>query len=1134
MKKLLFSLGLSVTILLSVAFAQEKTQKFSVSEAQASVVIKDARTSVLPKQSLAKRLDPRKQTKEKPQIRYRASYKYKAAHNGKTEIILLVGEAWDDGSGYQMLIDPTHSLESFLEEDPYQIAPELEQELYDAASIKLPAGAIPEVGESCVMDFESDTILIDPGTYDLLITNPSYEEDEEEQWKIVYFANNGFFDDIELEADYTYIFEVYLDFEEGYDDVIFHGPYDLAMKAVPMPLFCNYDKNSIEVKVAVVNMGTESVDGFTVYYATEEMMENEEVVEKEVAETLKPGERKEVVFDETIEVNKDTVIDIFVGVYPLEEETMLDDNENEGVLLKKSVVDVPFDFKINEYDFVCENPDAWQFVYDERQYPTGAAGTYLLGEPLVSRCINLNADVAYRLDYEHLAGTLLWGLVPLASTYYVLLGKVEAELDTWDTIGKYQLYSDNFEENRLSFSVKESGIYAIAFVEDEVSFGMGVKDVSISEISAYDARMLSFTGLPSILPADQRNGAHPASIRLENYGYETIAKASVSVLANGTEIGKVEINGWEPDTVKTVNIAVNLASLAPGEKTELTATVTIEGQQDATPQDNSLDWLMEVSDEVMAYDLADEESYQRYGVGSYMTEIGAGIPFTISQKDTLTGMSVGWSEMYEDMSVTLLIYKWDAEKNELGEVLLNETVRRGTEAGQREYSITPRLLEPGSYMFGVKQQSSKSFGLISDYAPQGFMYIITNNPITVQSNVGTPTIRAIFGHDGKLLARDLGVSEISQPKETGVFTNEQPIVLKIKNNGYEAVVDAPVTVKVNETVLPSQTVSVPAYGETELTFKGDLSAIDAEFVLVAFTSLEGDENPANDTCVKTVHSLPAMNPYVMDFEYCPDFATGNELLPAWKSVDISGADFQFGFNGFTYPHLQEPVGFLVFPSGLTERVVAHGGDRCGIAFGSGIEGEDDDEPIECNAWLISPKLALSAGNAKMSFYIKSENDRYGLEKYNVMVSTTDDDPESFVKIGETREAPVEDWTLVNVDLSEYAGKEVHVAIQHVSFDVFALMIDDIVVGNTSSNEEGQAMVQITVWPNPAREAILIHAAEAIQQVTVFNAAGNRLYQSADNMNAEEFRYNVKNLNSGLYIARVKTAQGVAVVKFVVR
>lgn len=1116
MKRMFLSLGLSVTILLSAAFAQETMQK--------AVVAKNQNTSFLWRNhdAVKRVVSQDGKTIKKGQAPIRLKTAYKADHGGKVKIKLSVGNAWDDGTGYQLLLDKDTTLSNYILPTG-GINQDTLRNVYSDAEYKIPSDASPTDASTVVVDLESDSTMVDPGWYDVLCLNPTPSGASIR----VYVASNGVFNNILFEADYTYVFEPYLGYD-GYDDVFLYGPYDLAVEG-RIPLFGNYNQTSTNVKVTFVNTGTEPVSSFTVFYQLEG---SEDSVKKTMNEPLQGLAKREITFDETISLAEDTVLNVLIGVLPRDKETVTANNTIEIPILKKSIVSAPFEFNLAEYDFISEKTEAWQFVYDEEDYPTGAAGTVIIGEPLVSRCLSLEANKAYRLTYEHMLGDLYWGFIPLPSTYYVLVGKVDTDIKDWDIVDIVENYTDDFEENIVTFDVKEAGTYAIAFVEDMESNGMALMNISIAEVPDYDARMLSLSGFPSMIPVEHANGTFHVSAVVENYGRLDIDKAVVSVSLKGQEVGKTELTAVKRDEKDTVDITLNITGLAKDEAIELTATVTIEGQTDQDLTNNSLKQKAIVTDDMMAYDYTTEDMYEE-GVGSARTDIGCGIPFTLQKKDTLTGISIGWSsELDEDIAVILKVYKWNTEKNELGDMILNETVRRGTVGGQKDYTIPARILETGSYMIGVQQDGTNFYGLVCDGTPDGILYITTATPVAIQAGLGTPAIRAIFGHDGKPVAKDLAVKEISKPKDLGLFSNEEPIVVKVRNNGYE-VVEAPLTVMVNKDNLPAQTVKLAAYAEAEYTFKGDLSAADAEFVLTATVALEGDENEENNTITRTVRSYPPIDPYKMDFEYCDDFAMDNELV-GWKGVvgetDAAGS---YGFEGVSFPNSGELFAFIAYNAALTSPVTeggeAHGGER----FGASFAWANTAGAVENNAWLVSPQLKLAEQDPCIKFFVRSFTDEYGLEKYNVLISTSDNKPESFVQLGETFEAPAE-WTDVTVNLKEYSGKDVYLAIQCVSNDAFIFMIDDIMVTSNTATEGKAADVRLNAWPNPANEMVYISADQAIEQVCIYTPAGNLLYQSADNMNAEEFRYNVKNLNSGLYIARVKTAQGSGVVKFVVR
>jgi len=166
----------------------------------------------------------------------------------------------------------------------------------------------------------------------------------------------------------------------------------------------------------------------------------------------------------------------------------------------------------------------------------------------------------------------------------------------------------------------------------------------------------------------------------------------------------------------------------------------------------------------------------------------------------------------------------------------------------------------------------------------------------------------------------------------------------------------------------------------------------------------------------------------------------------WTTADVDGLA-TYGFTGIDFPHSYEAMAYIVFnPLGTTPpmtddpEIQPHSGEQFGACMASvpsGSAGNDD--------WFISPQLTLEDG-AAFTFWAKSYTAQYGLEKFNVAVSTTTNDPDDFTVIsgGTPVAAPVA-WTEYSYDLSAYAGEDVYIAIQCVSFDAFVFMIDDLVV-----------------------------------------------------------------------------------------
>ena len=171
------------------------------------------------------------------------------------------------------------------------------------------------------------------------------------------------------------------------------------------------------------------------------------------------------------------------------------------------------------------------------------------------------------------------------------------------------------------------------------------------------------------------------------------------------------------------------------------------------------------------------------------------------------------------------------------------------------------------------------------------------------------------------------------------------------------------------------------------------------------------------------------------FDFMPWIAVDEDLLPT------------YGMTGVTWPGSGDPQAFIVFNPATTDppwtdddEIQPHSGDQfgaCLAAVPDGSNGNDD--------WFISDMVMIGDG-ASFTFWAKSYTDQYGLERFNVAVSTTTPDPAEFTVISGASyiEAPMA-WTEYTYDLSMYAGMDVYVAIQCVTFDAFVFMIDDLVI-----------------------------------------------------------------------------------------
>lgn len=171
------------------------------------------------------------------------------------------------------------------------------------------------------------------------------------------------------------------------------------------------------------------------------------------------------------------------------------------------------------------------------------------------------------------------------------------------------------------------------------------------------------------------------------------------------------------------------------------------------------------------------------------------------------------------------------------------------------------------------------------------------------------------------------------------------------------------------------------------------------------------------------------------FESYDSFAIDN--VGSWTLVDVDKAD-TYSVSGTSYANANGKFAYIVFnPEAIdatNASILPHGGSQYMASMASPAadtpDGHNDD-------WLVSPELS---GNAQsVSFWVKSLNDTYGLEQYEILYSTTGKNTSDF-KLLSSATAPADAWSKVTADLPDGAK---YFAIRCVSEERFMFMVDDV-------------------------------------------------------------------------------------------
>jgi len=238
-----------------------------------------------------------------------------------------------------------------------------------------------------------------------------------------------------------------------------------------------------------------------------------------------------------------------------------------------------------------------------------------------------------------------------------------------------------------------------------------------------------------------------------------------------------------------------------------------------------------------------------------------------------------------------------------------------------------------------------------------------------------------------------------------------------------------------------------------------------------FSIMTGNTYSTGVTAQATTLPEP-ISGFSLDFEACANWST--DFTP-WTSYDGDGkttyqsADCDFTGEGTAF-------GFMAFNPSLAGCFDTHGGERCGVSICPA-------DGTESNDWIISPQIQMN-NNGSISFWVKSPKPgTWGNETYDVLVSTTNNQPSSFTAIATDEIAPAS-WTQKTYSLSAYNNQAIYVAIRHRATDKFMMMIDDIVI-DTGTVSPTNPVASFTYSPSNICQGAQVQFTNTSQNATSY-------------------------------------------------
>ncbi len=270
-----------------------------------------------------------------------------------------------------------------------------------------------------------------------------------------------------------------------------------------------------------------------------------------------------------------------------------------------------------------------------------------------------------------------------------------------------------------------------------------------------------------------------------------------------------------------------------------------------------------------------------------------------------------------------------------------------------------------------------------------------------------------------------------------------------------------------------------------------------------------------------------------DFESYDDFIIEN--IGDWTQIDVD-LSATYGANDVDFAN-EEYVGTgIIFNASagtpdVSDGVWASYGGAKGLYFIAATSLLNDD-------YFISPQIDLTgAAGSSVSFWSKSLTDQYGLERFEVLVSTagnTDVADFTLVSAGELM-SPI-DYTETIIDLSAYDGQQVYIALRYKAQDSFVWQVDDfkVVADSVAAVDDNILASSVNIYPTTADAQITINNRSAISLNTasIYDVNGRLIAQYDLNGLVGEKSINVSNISSGLYFVELASDNGKAVKKMI--
>ncbi|AEA45436.1 T9SS-dependent choice-of-anchor J family protein [Fluviicola taffensis] len=184
---------------------------------------------------------------------------------------------------------------------------------------------------------------------------------------------------------------------------------------------------------------------------------------------------------------------------------------------------------------------------------------------------------------------------------------------------------------------------------------------------------------------------------------------------------------------------------------------------------------------------------------------------------------------------------------------------------------------------------------------------------------------------------------------------------------------------------------------------------------------------------------------------------------------------------------------------------------------------------KASRWLISPAITIGTFGNYLKWRAKSFDPSYP-DTYQVLVSKTDTQIASFTDTISRVEFELEDWTNheVNLTAQGYVNVEtIYLAFKIETTGGFNLFLDSINFRKDDPLTVNEQFIQadVAIYPNPTTDLISFSTSAVLDEISIYNTAGNLIYTQASDL-----PISMQTMNQGLYLVRIRTNTGQLITK----